>query len=238
MPLTAGTPLDVLVDRLAKAGWGDLSKPELRGLGRVLNELARVLPPKAGAGKVTAPQLAGMCGYTERWVRRCLTLLEELEVIQWDRGGIVAGKPVPSWIRVSKAALVDLIHLARTKQGERTRERAIETRVRMARLRTSYTQAPGHRRKRKPSARGRPHAELVTALLSTEEVPTDTGLGRGAPEKRKDKKGSAPALTNSAQSALARMRSDLAAIRHGRAGNKRHRRDLNGSSPDPGSGIS
>lgn len=210
MPLTSGTPLNVLVDRLARAGWGDLARPEVRGLGRVLAELARVLPPRSGAGKVTAPQLAAQCGYTERWVRRCLTLLEELEVIEWNRGGIVAGQPTPSWVRVSKAAVVDLIHLARHQQGERLQEQARQTRARVARLRTSYTRRPAKGRKKPPSRSAAPHAELVTALLFSKEVPAV----HGPPGSRtKDQNDDAPASAASAQSALARMRADLAAIR-------------------------
>lgn len=215
MALTAGTPLDVLTVRLQRADWGDLGTPTLRGLARVLDALATTLDPRTGAGKVTAQQLAGKTCYTERWVRRCLGLLEELEIIEWQRGGIVRGKPVPSWIRVSKSVLVDLIHIARAQQSERRSEQAAETRRRVARLRTSYTRPARLPTDRKAgrSGRGRPHAELPTALLSTEEVPKAHGSAVGG---KTDEKAEAPASTDAAQSIAARIRADLAARRgHG-----------------------
>jgi hypothetical protein len=220
MALTAGTPLDVLTTRLQVAGWGDLGTPELRGLGRVLQALGLVLDRRSGAGKVTAHQLAGQTGYTERWVRRCLGLLEELEVIEWHRGGIVQGKPTPSWVRVSKAVLVDLIHIARAKQDTARTERSAETRRRVARLRTSYT-LPGRGRadrKRSRSGRGGRHAEVVTALLLNREVPQDNGPDGPL---RTDMNDEAPASTDTARSIAARIRADLAARRGRGAGEKR-----------------
>ncbi len=229
MPLTAGTPLKVLTERLERAGWGDLGTPSLSGLRNVLGALSRVLDPRAGAGKITAPQLAEMTGYTERWVRRCLGLLEELEVIEWHRGGIVNGKPAPSWIRVSKAVLVDLIHIARAQQGERQSAAAVETRRRIARLHTGNTH-PARRapldRKRARSSRGGSHPELNTALLSTEEVPGANGHPggplRAGPTSEKDE---APASPDSARSAIARIRADLAARRSRGSGKERRSED-------------
>jgi hypothetical protein len=210
MALTAGTPLNVLTDRLAKAGWGDLGHPSMRGLARVLDALASTLNPRTGAGYTTAPQLAEKSCYTERWVRRCLLLLEELDLIEWHRGGVQGGKPVPSWIRVSKAVLADLVAIARHKQGEHLAEAKRATRARLARLRTSYTQRPGHRKKKTRSRGDDPHAEVSTALLSTEEVPKAEGPPSAPSEEQID---DAPASTTTAQSALARIRADLAARR-------------------------
>lgn len=222
MPLTAGTPLDVLTNRLQKAGWGDLGTPTLRGLARVLDALAGTLNPRTGAGKTTAPQLAEKTCYTERWVRRCLTLLEELELIEWHRGGIHQGKPTPSWIRVSKAALVDLVHLARVKQGERTRDAARARRVRMAGLRTTSTT---HRRTAVPRDRKAPrrderevHAELGSALLSVPEEVSGGGGGSASGGKPQAKNDAAGASQSSAQSALAAIRADLAARRQRQEG--------------------
>lgn len=218
MPLTAGTPLDVLTTRLQRADWGDLGTPPLRGLARVLTALADALDPRSGAGKITAQQLAGKTCYTERWVRRCLGLLEELEIIEWHRGGIVQGKPTPSWVRVSKAVLVDLIHVARSQQAERRTERAAETRRRVARLRTSYTRPRDRQRPRSDS--GRAHAELATALLFDKEVPTANGP---AGDGRTDEKAEAPASTDTARSIAARIRADLAARRRRGPGGKAQR---------------
>lgn len=215
MALTAGTPLDVLTDRLAKAGWGDLGVPTLRGLARVLDALASTLNPRSGAGYATAPQIAEKTCYSERWVRRCLSLLEELDLIEWHRGGVQGGKPTPSWIRVSKALLVDLIHIARRRQGEQLEQARRATRERLARLRLSYTQRPGKREKPPRPAVRDPHAELGSALLSSEEVPRREKRPPGVVEEQKD---DAAASTGFAQSALARIRADLAARRRCVAG--------------------
>jgi len=217
MPLTAGTPLDVLTDRLGKAGWGDLGDKSLRGLAVVLEALAATLNPRSGAGYVTAPQLAERTRYTERWVRRCLTLLEELDLIEWQRGGVQGGKPTPSWVRVSKALLADLVHIARRQQDERLSEERRATRARLARLRMSYTQRPGRRKKTTRQRHRDSHAELATALLSSEEVPREERPPSAPVESRNDQIGDAPASADHARSALARIRADLAARRGSRS---------------------
>lgn len=217
MALTAGAPLSVLISRLRRAGWGDLGGETLRGLRLVLDDLGDMLDARSGAGYITAPQIADRTGYTERWVRSRLTLLEELDLIEWHRGGVQHGKPVPSWIRVSKVALLDLIHIARRQQGERLTEAKRETRARLIRLRTGYTTRPGRRRNTTPSRGGKTHAELNAALLSSEEV---RGRNRppSTPADRPDKHdGAALATRGHAQSALARIRADLAARRAERA---------------------
>ena len=99
------TPINVLVARLQRQGWGNLRAPQLRGPCVVLGALSRALDPASGTGQVTAEQLAGMTCYTERWVRRCLAQLEGLEIIEWHRGGIVEGKPTTSWVRVRRLVL-------------------------------------------------------------------------------------------------------------------------------------
>jgi hypothetical protein len=184
----------------------------------VLDALASTLNPRSGAGYATAPQLAEKTCYSERWVRRCLTLLEQLDLIEWHRGGVQGGKPVPSWIRVSKAVLVDLVHIARRRQGEQLSEARRATRARLARLRTSYTQRPGKREKRPRSSQPEPHAELASALLSPEEVPRGHGPDSAPVSDRRAEKGDAVASAARAQSALARIRADLAARRGARAG--------------------
>ena len=225
MALTAGAPLPRLVDALDRAGWGDLGHPSCRGLGSVLLALAAELDPRSGSGRTTAPQLAARTRFTERWVRRCLELLEDLDVIEWSRGGIVAGKPTPSWIRVCKRTVLDLVHVARGQKDERLQAQRVATRARVARLRTSYTQRPGRRvldRKRPRRDRGEAHAELATALPPHGEVSSAHGPSREATGAQEtDKKDDAPASTHSARTALDRIRADLAARRgHGR-GEKR-----------------
>lgn len=161
--LTAGAPSHVLLDRLERAGWGNLAGPEFRGVRGVLAALTRHLDPRTAQGKATAWEIAERAGYTERWTRRCLAILEELDLIEWDRGGIVNGKPVPSWFRVSKRALLILVSIARTVGNGRRTERDDATRKRIVDYRLERTK---RRHKRRPV-----HAEVVTALLSIEEVP-------------------------------------------------------------------
>lgn len=166
MKLTAGAPSHTLVRALERAGWGTLAGPEFRGVRGVLAALTRTLDPRSGQGHATAWQIAEQAGYTERWTRRCLVVLEELELIEWDRGGVIEGKPVPSWFRVSKRALLILVSIARQKAGERRAEHQAEVRERVQQYSLHRVRK---QRKRRPV-----HAEVISALLSTEEVPDET----------------------------------------------------------------
>lgn len=171
--LTAGAPANVLLEALERAGWGSLAGADLRGVRHVLAALTRCLEPRSGAGKATAEQIADRAGYTSRWTRRCLHILEELELIEWDRGGILDGKPVPSWFRVSKAGLLALVKIARRSATERLSERHRATRARIAAYSLVRTKS-----KRRPQTRRSNHAEVRTTLLSIEEVPTPAAKGR------------------------------------------------------------
>ncbi len=212
MALTAGAPLPVLVLALKRAGWGSLATETMRGLRLVLDGLAVLLDARSGAGKVTAPQLAEVTDYSERWVRRNLALLEEAGIIEWSRGGIVQGSPTPSWVRVSKRTLLDLVQLARPEQSERKLEQQRETRRRVARLRTSYTQRPGKTRPRNgPRARrAGHHAELLSALPPNGEVSRAPASAGGA---GKDKKDDAPASRSTIAARMAELKAITAANR-------------------------
>lgn len=195
MRLTAGASGHVLIKALKRAGWGSLAGPEFRGVRGVYVALVETLDGKSGQGKATAWQIAEQAGYTERWTRRCLQVLEELDLIEWQRGGVVDGKPVPSWFRVSKAALLVLITLARTAATERQAEQQTRTRERIARYRLHRTRGTRNRRS--------VHAEVRTALLSIEEVPREAE----PPEER-------PVATEQTMiDALAAMRAALRAKR-------------------------
>src|SRR5699024_151837 len=114
MTPTAHWPLSSLLRSLARAGWGELSGREWQGVRSVLRAVVDSVPDRAGEGHVTEPQVAQRAGLSLRWTRHCLHLLEDLGVIaQWRRGGIVAGRPAPSWLRLSKRALVALVEAAR-----------------------------------------------------------------------------------------------------------------------------
>lgn len=112
--LTAHRPLPSLLLSLERAGWGPLAGHDLQGVRSVLQGLVARLPHKAGQGTLTEAQVADAAGRSLRWTRRCLHVLEDLGVIEeWRRGGVVSGTPQPSWLRVSKRRLVELIESAR-----------------------------------------------------------------------------------------------------------------------------
>lgn len=162
--LTAGAPSHVLVKALEDAGWGPLAGADFRGVQSVLAALTRALDPRSAAGKATVWQISERANYSEGWTRRCLQILEELELITWERGGVVDGKPVPSWFRVSKKALLDLVRSARRHATERLSGQAAAVRGRI----TGYRL---HRTKRRGQTRRSDHPSLVKDLLSIEEVP-------------------------------------------------------------------
>ena len=123
MRLTAGAPTSVLISSLARSYWGVLDGPEWRAARSILQ--AFTLAPSSkkevdqfdDAGKVftTATQLQRISGYCERWTRIALQTLEELGVIRWTRGMIVAGNPTSSLFVVIKKRFVDLITFARPR---------------------------------------------------------------------------------------------------------------------------
>lgn len=102
-----------LITALARAGWGPLADREVAGARSVLQALVACLDYHSGQGLTTAAQVADTAGLSERWTRTRLALLEDAGLITWNRGGVVHGKPQPSFIRIVKTALVDLIKGAR-----------------------------------------------------------------------------------------------------------------------------
>ena len=132
---TAHAPVPALVTSLARAGWGDLAGREWQGVRTVLRALVDSLPHRSGEGFVTEPQVAQRAGLSLRWTRRCLHVLEDLGVIvQWRRGGVIAGRPAPSWLRLSKRLLVALIEAARPLREAANAARRAQTLARLAGL--------------------------------------------------------------------------------------------------------
>ncbi len=112
--LTAHAPTRDIVTSLARAGWGDLAGSQHKGTRAMLRALVDLLPYGSGEGLVTAPPLADASGYSERWVRSRLIELERRGLILWRRGGVVAGRCVPSHMRIVKGAVLALIGIARS----------------------------------------------------------------------------------------------------------------------------
>lgn len=153
---TAHTPLPSLILSLRRAGWGDLTGREWQGVRSTLDGLASLLPHGSAQGWATAEQVAVSAGLSSRWVRRCLQQLEHLGLVEWRRGGIVDGRPAPSWFRIVKAAVVELIRAARPVKDAREAVRRAATSARI-----SAARALRRPQRRNPRS---VHAELRTSL--------------------------------------------------------------------------
>lgn len=131
MRLTAGAPTSVLISSLARSYWGVLDGAEWRAARSVLQALTLVPTTKTALARfdykgeifTTATQLQRIAGYCERWTRIALQTLEEMGVIRWTRGMIVAGQPTPSMLTVIKRKLVELIGFARPRSRRIDEER-------------------------------------------------------------------------------------------------------------------
>lgn len=120
-----------LIAALAHRGWGPL-REGIPGLVHILQAISHTVDPYTGTGYTTAPQLADAAYKSERWVRHCINQLDALGVIEWYPGGIKAGRPAPSFVKIVKSVLVDLIEVAQESHDKRMLERraAFEARVR------------------------------------------------------------------------------------------------------------
>lgn len=176
--LTAGASAHLLIDKLERAGWGNLAGPDFRGVRTTLAALTRMLDPRSGDGRATVWQISERTGYTTRWTARCLRVLEELELIEWHRGGVVDGQSVPSWFRVSKRALLILIQIARNVAAEALRAHREEVRQRIAHYRLVRT---SRGRKRRST-----HVEVSSPLLFIKEVPAPQEGPAPTPEPEKE----------------------------------------------------
>lgn len=160
--LSAHWSVPSLLTSLANAGWGPLAGRAHQGLRTTLHALTAALPHRSGEGKATAWQIHRRAGLSERWVRYCLHVLEDLGLIEWTPGGVIDGVCQPSHFRIVKAALVDLIRAARaTVEGAyRAHREAVERRLAALRS-TKWLPSPA--RNATPAA-APAHAELDSRL--------------------------------------------------------------------------
>ena len=135
-PARARWPLYMLLDTLKRQGWGPLSGRPWKGLRAVLAGLAARLPYGAAQGATTIEQVAAAAGYGLRWTRQCLNDLESFGLISWERGGVRYGRPVPSFFRIDKAMLAELVEAARDERTAAMAAWAARTRARLERIRT------------------------------------------------------------------------------------------------------
>ncbi|MCI7688936.1 MAG: hypothetical protein MSQ68_00980 [Trueperella pyogenes] len=158
---TAYWPTPSLIRSLSRVGWGELSGREFQGVRSTLRALADLLPDKSGKGAATAYQISEASGLSERWTRRCLNVLEDMGIIKWDRGGVVDGRPAPSWFTIVKNALVVAIHKAREIATGRRLQHREKT---ASRLQTLKPRARVFNSRQSAGSRRSTHAELSASL--------------------------------------------------------------------------
>lgn len=122
-----------LIAALAHRGWGPL-REGIPGLVHILQAVAHTVDPYTGTGYTTAPQLADAAYKSERWTRHCINQLDALGIIEWYPGGIKNGAPVPSFVKIVKTALVELIEVAQETHDARMIERRAKLEARVRRL--------------------------------------------------------------------------------------------------------
>lgn len=182
-----------LVDKLARLGWGPLDGREWKGLRAVLRAVAVRVDYRTGVGRATVEQIAAAACYGQRWTRQALTDLEDLGLIEWVRGGVQYGKPVPSLIRLSKAALVELIAQAEPMRAAKVAADAVATRARLARIHT-IRMVKGKRKTTTAQAR----AAVVRKTGGAESRGSLHAAVSADPSSRRgDPKGSRPSTCNS-----------------------------------------
>lgn len=160
-PIGAGAPLLMIVTALARAGWGpELATRDLGAFRTILFQLGVSLDPTSGTGLLTVEQLAARAGVSERWTRSRLQIMEELQLLEWHRGGIKDGAPVPSWFRLDKKRLCILLALARETRDEALEEIRAKFRARLATLRLKTQWFRGKKGQNRRSS----HPELSSSL--------------------------------------------------------------------------
>ena len=167
---TAHAKLPTILRSLHNAQWGVLGGPAARGQRTVLQTLSQAfLADGSGEGRATLWQIHRASGYSERWVRTCLNRLEDLGVLTWVRGTIVDGRKQPSWFRVRKARLVELIRQARGLKvtAERAHQAAEDKRLQAAGVHEK-TRWPAHK-PRERAANPSHHGEVTAGLLTSTE---------------------------------------------------------------------
>lgn len=122
-----------LIAALAHRGWGPL-REGIPGLVHILQAISHTVDPYTGTGYTTAPQLADAAYKSERWVRHCINQLDALGVIEWYPGGIKDGRPAPSFVKIVKATLVELIEVAQESHDKRMLARRARFEARVRRL--------------------------------------------------------------------------------------------------------
>lgn len=162
--LHAGMSLQDIVNALARVNWGPLQGRSWAYRRMILQTLALMMREQKAdysAELITsARQLADRTGCCEKTIRRCLHDMEDLGLIEWLRGGIWDGKPMPSVIKVIKARLVEWTLAWRPKFNAAQAALRAETLRRIAVL---------ERARIRPRLRPEVHADCAGSLLSIQK---------------------------------------------------------------------
>lgn len=149
--------IPVLTRSLRSAGWGVLSGHEFQGVRTTLISLTDFLHDYSGRGWATAWQISTHSGLSERWTRRCLQILEQMHIIKWNRGGIVAGRTMPSLFSLNKKYLCELIKYARVLKDKSKEQYNKKLVARLNTIRNSYLKS------KTPVSNEQLHAELCAS---------------------------------------------------------------------------
>ena len=173
-PPTAHASVPSLIRTLSRQGWGPLHGRAMKGRANLLRALSdAVVDDETGEGKATLWQVAQHAGMSPRHARRCLNTLEDLGLVIWWRGGLYAGKSVPSRFRVVKTALVALIKQAWEMMNRRTREHAEAEAERLATAGPRQNKRlPGRRRTKRKPVEQKPcsdHEDMMADLHTSKE---------------------------------------------------------------------
>jgi hypothetical protein len=178
-PLGAGADLSKIHRRFTRHGTGGLSGRVWFTSLAVLSWLVLTAGDNGpGVVVTTAGEIADALGCCERTVRRALARLEGVGVIDWTRGGILAQRPTPSAVRISKTRLVELTAAGVDRITAVRAARAVDTAERIAEVgRDVDTNRRRVVRSRKSA--GRVMRTRANPSAPTEETPARTGAGAG-----------------------------------------------------------
>ena len=172
---TARMKTSTLVDMLEMRGWGALNDVGRKGTRATLRALVLSLPFGSGEGYATVPQIAYKAGYSSRhWVGEMLADLEGIGLITWRRGGVYHGEPVPSYFRIDKQLLADLVNSAREQCAAELQAMRVKMRARLAKWRHLRYIAPKTRKPR-PDISQTPQGQTTSSQSTVTGHPTPQG---------------------------------------------------------------
>lgn len=132
--INSETPAMVLVQSMARAGWGELGGNEWQGVRSTLTAIVARTRGRRGYMDATVWQVSQSAGLSTRWTARCLRILEGLGIITWNRGALQDGTPMAGFIQVNKPILLRFVREAWAKGAAAWQARRAETRARLADL--------------------------------------------------------------------------------------------------------